>query len=74
MIFENGKERFKLLNKAKLRRATYERKEWLIKVLKSYGYCQLHGRSLREASLYELEMKHIQIKCNIGKAMSREDF
>lgn len=64
-----------MLNRGIIRKeAAEKRKQYLIDCLINYGYYKMpDGRQLHELSLPELERKYINVRCRIGKAISKDE-
>ncbi|MED4461831.1 Fur-regulated basic protein FbpA [Metabacillus fastidiosus] len=57
-----------------LREAVEQRKDFLINELLRYGYFDTaDGRQLYEHTLTELELIHINVKCQFGREISEEE-
>jgi hypothetical protein len=57
---------------AVLKEAVDKRKSFLVKQLHKYDiYWTPNGQAVEDLSLTELELLHIQIKCEIGRELSK---
>jgi hypothetical protein len=57
---------------AVLKEAVDKRKSFLVQQLHKYDvYCASNGQAVENLSLTELELLHIQIKCEIGRELSK---